>query len=447
MSVVNVSSWFNQDTHIEKLIIEGTLGDLSKDHMTHKCDLKIATLENTYAVVVESEMDKILETVQFMNNCFYHVDTRIIHLRLMYPGETINSFLKSIHLTENTKLIVSYESPECLRVSDIVHYSLRLKKSSLNEELALFDRTRKDIESIDLSTLQSLTRLDANKNDLSGTSLDWSFLDPVRETLVHLECSSNRISYLSWTMFRGMHNLVELRLDEKLVEKVDLDVQRGLFTHLTRLRKLKVYFTAEMLSVSWCCDLPELEELVLTVCSMQSMPYQDWIKVRFNMPKLANLSIRWKCYSYDISRVLSCFSHVKHINLRLSSLSSLRSGWLSGFKNLQNLELASDEYETLYRHLFIGLESIKELEFLDWYKYTLEVGALNSLINLQAIRLWSMREEDVDTIDIGLFSGLPAIREISLSVDDKRNQGKFFNSFSYNQQAKKYFLVKKSLDF
>lgn len=280
------------------------------------------------------------------------------------------------------------------------------------------------LEMSDLTGLVSLQELSLRllADGSSKTNMSWHFLDPVRSSLVYYSLHLGDGISIEWKDFSGMTNLRELKLvstakdgdtGKEIVDRPEV------FSDLINLKKLYISSYFNFYSTEWRCSLPALEECHLRVFSSRTSMKT---KAEFIVPRVTKLGLSNESLSTDISSLVTCFSHVKRLEVNIEMV---KSSLLNSFKSIEKLRLFK-QTDSLDIEMPSDCSCLSELEIVfEGQRQKIEKCDMHQLTSLKSVAFYfDLRSQPFDLEDKSMFDGLDSLEQINyvaygMSSNDK----------------------------
>lgn len=446
--VVDISSWLDRSWHINKMSFSkppnrtGTSSIQSFAHNLKIRELVIDIWLDTH------QKESAREFVTVLVDCNQTINK--ISLKIFNFNADSLTFVQSIPKDERISLFLNYSGNvdnelsqfnqlNCLRGINTNYISVGNWHSI--EELCLNQFSIKLLESADLSGLVFLRSLHIVGMHDCHTSIDWRFLDPIRESLELLRLDTNDLCQLSWRIFHRMTRLKKLEISEPLVSRIELNSQGQMFSDLIQLQSLNMILSEDLLVESWCCHLPSLQDLTLR--------FQLWMcssscfSINFVLPALESLSLflysTSDLFIQGFSKLLSYLCHARVLNLTFNNATNLTRGWFEQFKHLEKLIINMSKVNQFYSQFFdfFHTKNLAELELFIKHGQSIDRCILQTLTNLRRVTFNYQTDSQFDTDDMSMFENLPQLQQIRYRCGvrngyiEHSNKAVFLNQFNH----------------
>lgn len=255
------------------------------------------------------------------------------------------------------------------------------------------------------SDLVQLLVLDLSHNELTSDWINTSTFTGLKR-LVFLDFSHNRVSKMEIAVFRDLHNLQILKMQDNFIEHIPENV----FTSLTSLHTLILsnnrLTTIESYSFSGLHGLS-----VLSIDSNRiSKIHPHSLR---NCTSLQDLHINGNRLD-EVPIALKEIPQLKTLDLGENLIVSIENASFMTMQQMYGLRLTENNIGNISKGVFDKMTSLKILNLSRNKIHKIEAGAFDGNINLQAIRLDGNYLTDIG----GLFAKLPNL--VWLNISDNR---------------------------
>ncbi|XP_013192163.1 toll-like receptor Tollo [Amyelois transitella] len=255
------------------------------------------------------------------------------------------------------------------------------------------------------SDLVQLLVLDLSWNELTSDWINTSTFSGLKR-LVYLDFSHNRVSKLEIALFRDLHNLQVLKMQENFIEHIPENV----FSTLSNLHTL--ILSNNRLTTIESYAFTGLQ--VLTVLSIDSNRIS-----KINSQALRNCSSLQDLHLNgnrldEVPLALKEIPQLKTLDLGENLIVSIENASFTAMHQMYGLRLTENNIGNISKGVFDKMTSLKILNLSRNKIHKIEAGAFDNNINLQAIRLDGNYLSDIG----GLFAKLPNL--VWLNISDNR---------------------------
>ncbi|XP_053604299.1 toll-like receptor Tollo [Plodia interpunctella] len=255
------------------------------------------------------------------------------------------------------------------------------------------------------SDLVQLLVLDLSWNELTSDWINTSTFSGLKR-LVYLDFSHNRVSKMEIALFRDLHNLQILKMQENFIEHIPENV----FSTLSNLHTL--ILSNNRLTTIESYAFTGLQ--VLTVLSIDSNRIS-----KINPQSLRNCSSLQDLHLNgnrldEVPLALKEIPQLKTLDLGENLIVSIENASFIAMQQMYGLRLTENNIGNISKGVFDKMTSLKILNLSRNKIHKIEAGAFDNNINLQAIRLDGNYLTDIG----GLFAKLPNL--VWLNISDNR---------------------------
>ncbi|CAH2084648.1 unnamed protein product [Euphydryas editha] len=255
------------------------------------------------------------------------------------------------------------------------------------------------------SDLLQLLVLDLSYNELTSDWINTSTFSGLKR-LVFLDFSHNRVSKMEIALFRDLHNLQILKMQDNFIEHIPENV----FSSLINLHTL-------ILSNNRLTSIESFAFMGLQVLSILSIDSNRISKIHphalRNCTSLQDLHINGNRLD-EVPIALKEIPQLKTLDLGENLIVSIENASFMTMQQMYGLRLTENNIGNISKGVFDKMTSLKILNLSRNKIHKIEAGAFDGNINLQAIRLDGNYLTDIG----GLFAKLPNL--VWLNISDNR---------------------------
>ncbi|XP_045449583.1 toll-like receptor Tollo [Melitaea cinxia] len=255
------------------------------------------------------------------------------------------------------------------------------------------------------SDLLQLLVLDLSYNELTSDWINTSTFSGLKR-LVFLDFSHNRVSKMEIALFRDLHSLQILKMQDNFIEHIPENV----FSSLVNLHTL-------ILSNNRLTNIESYAFMGLQVLSVLSIDSNRISKIHphalRNCTSLQDLHINGNRLD-EVPMVLKEIPQLKTLDLGENLIVSIENASFMTMQQMYGLRLTENNIGNISKGVFDKMTSLKILNLSRNKIHKIEAGAFDGNINLQAIRLDGNYLTDIG----GLFAKLPNL--VWLNISDNR---------------------------
>lgn len=255
------------------------------------------------------------------------------------------------------------------------------------------------------SDLTQLLVLDLSFNELTSDWINTSTFSGLKR-LVYLDFSHNRVSKMEIALFRDLHNLQILKMQDNFIEHIPENV----FSSLKNLHTLT--FSNNRLT-----NIESYAFVGLQVLSVLSIDSNRISKIHphslRNCSSLQDLHINGNRLD-EVPQALKEIPQLKTLDLGENLIVSIENASFMTMEQMYGLRLTENNIGNISKGVFDKMTSLKILNLSRNKIHKIEAGAFDANINLQAIRLDGNYLTDIG----GLFAKLPNL--VWLNISDNR---------------------------
>lgn len=413
-SIVDLSSWLNECKQISSVNLSPmphTKAEMSPIQFEDGLQL-----DTCYINLGEMTIEQQKEALEFFNCLTNHRD----HVKKLYltfdeklEPDVVIKFLELLNRDEEIKITKRVQF--CDQSSQLIQEKLS-QHWKYTEYLNSFSLDC--LETLDLSVFRHLDNMYLYvPSDEQRTTLDCSFLDPIRTTLHTFNLRTLTQSFfIPSTMFSGMTNLQGLYLSGNLM--FELNNQSKLFADLTQLMALDIGVNETMLTTECLIELPMLSSLRL-LFSTKDLQSTTLIRPRmsFKVPKLEYLNVHFD-YMVDFTSMSSYFTRAGCISITTNVAHKISYSWMKQFDKARSSTLTLEGTERIDSEIFDDFKHVTKLTLPRAMLISLDRGTLSKLVRVESVTIKSEEKFQLKEEDKSLFDGLGSLREISFGVGD-----------------------------
>ncbi|XP_046978216.1 toll-like receptor Tollo [Vanessa cardui] len=255
------------------------------------------------------------------------------------------------------------------------------------------------------SDLFQLLVLDLSYNELTSDWINTSTFSGLKR-LVFLDFSHNRVSKMEIALFRDLHNLQILKMQDNFIEHISENV----FSSLANLHTL-------ILSNNRLTNIESFAFMGLHVLSVLSIDSNRISKIHphalRNCTSLQDLHINGNRLD-EVPIALKEIPQLKTLDLGENLIVSIENASFMTMQQMYGLRLTENNIGNISKGVFDKMTSLKILNLSRNKIHKIEAGAFDGNVNLQAIRLDGNYLTDIG----GLFAKLPNL--VWLNISDNR---------------------------
>lgn len=255
------------------------------------------------------------------------------------------------------------------------------------------------------SDLLQLLVLDLSYNELTSDWINTSTFSGLKR-LVFLDFSHNRVSKMEIALFRDLHSLQILKMQDNFIEHIPENV----FSSLVNLHTL-------ILSNNRLTNIESYAFMGLQVLSVLSIDSNRISKIHphalRNCTSLQDLHINGNRLD-EVPIALKEIPQLKTLDLGENLIVSIENASFMTMQQMYGLRLTENNIGNISKGVFDKMTSLKILNLSRNKIHKIEAGAFDGNINLQAIRLDGNYLTDIG----GLFAKLPNL--VWLNISDNR---------------------------
>ncbi|KAF9823254.1 hypothetical protein SFRURICE_000147 [Spodoptera frugiperda] len=255
------------------------------------------------------------------------------------------------------------------------------------------------------SDLTQLLVLDLSYNELTSDWINTSTFSGLKR-LVYLDFSHNRVSKMEIALFRDLHNLQTLKMQDNFIEHIPENV----FSSLSNLDTLT-------LSNNRLTNIESYAFMGLRVLSVLSIDSNRISKIHphalRNCTSLQDLHINGNRLD-EVPLALKEIPQLKTLDLGENLIVSIENASFMTMEQMYGLRLTENNIGNISKGVFDKMTSLKILNLSRNKIHKIEAGAFDANVNLQAIRLDGNYLTDIG----GLFAKLPNL--VWLNISDNR---------------------------
>lgn len=255
------------------------------------------------------------------------------------------------------------------------------------------------------SDLVKLLVLDLSYNELTSDWINTSTFSGLKR-LVYLDFSHNRVSKMEIALFRDLHNLQILKMQDNYIEHIPENV----FASLSKLQSLT-------LSNNRLTNVDSYAFTGLQVLSVLSIDSNHISKIHphslRNFSLLQDLHINGNRLD-EVPIALKEIPQLKTLDLGENLITSIENASFMTMEQMYGLRLTENNIGNISKGVFDKMTSLKILNLSKNKIHKIEGGAFDGNVNLQAIRLDGNYLTNIE----GLFAKLPNL--VWLNISDNR---------------------------
>lgn len=253
--------------------------------------------------------------------------------------------------------------------------------------------------------LVKLLVLDLSYNELTSDWINTSTFTGLKR-LVYLDFSHNRVSKMEIALFRDLHNLQILKMQDNYIEHIPENV----FGSLSKLQSLT-------LSNNRLTNVDSYAFTGLQVLSVLSIDSNHISKIHphalRNFSLLQDLHINGNRLD-EVPIALKEIPQLKTLDLGENLITSIENASFMTMEQMYGLRLTENNIGNISKGVFDKMTSLKILNLSKNKIHKIEGGAFDGNVNLQAIRLDGNYLTNIE----GLFAKLPNL--VWLNISDNR---------------------------
>lgn len=326
----------------------------------------------------------------------------------------VTSELRQVRVLDLSHNVIVHISPRSFQASSEIHVLLlsHNRLPSLPEE-AFARMTRLHVLKLDNNQITFLPDDAFEETALVHISLSRNALArpftkafaPIRNTLVHLDLSFNKIRLIATSEFDHLYNLEYLDLSSNSI----LVLPAQVFANMSRLVSLDVSRNP-LLRVEFGSFRLPVSLLALNDCNLTSVP-------SLNAPNLNELSLSSNAIENLTANSFAGLNKLRKLNLACNNIRHVYAGLWQHVADLRSLNLSTNPIKELGSRSFKPLQALNHLDITGLQLTILDARTLDDLKCLRSVRINTYSSARASRLQETLFQA-KALQKLTVLVDE-----------------------------